>query len=194
MDALASPAQLATRLGTATQAEADAGSPDILDTSRALDALASASGAIREACGWPISRVVGDTYSTGEWTDWTVYLPTMKLTAVTAASGLAALVAGVDFMFNERGKITLNAAALPSRPTFPGYPLTFTFTHGYSPVPDEVIDVCLELAVDRYDNPRRMLSTTRADVGDVFPRYSTPTAMKQYIRGRLTAYCRPVVA
>lgn len=196
MGPFATPEQLATRLGTATQAEADAGSPDVLDTLRALDALTGASGDIRSACRWSISQETGATYTVTDWPCQRVYLRTMHLTAATVAVGASPLVEGTDFTFDPAGWVDFNPGNtwwLQPR-VFGWTAVTITYSHGYATVPDEVVTLCLELAAQRYENPQGLLSTGRGDVSEVFARDLTVDGLPRLIRARLARYVLPVVA
>ena len=166
MDPFATPAELATYLQSATQAEADAGSGDVLDTGVATQALAAASGAIRAACGWSISQetVTGTvTWASGSC----VFLPTLYLTAVAITVGGSALVDGADFTWQRNGLLRRSALTrywLGSA--------AITYTHGYATPPDAVKAVCLERAAQQVINPLQMASSTVGGVVDVYRRAS----------------------
>jgi hypothetical protein len=197
LDPFATPEQLATRLGTATQAEADAGSPDVLDTLRALDALTGASADIRSACRWTISQETV-TSVVSDWSDWRIYLPTMHLTAVALTLGAVPAVLGVDFTFDTTGWIDLNPRSVLTsrayRPMQAGGPATIAWTHGYTPVPDDVVNLTLELAATRIENPQDLQQTQRGQVVDIYHRQDPAAgALPAFIRARLARDVRPVV-
>lgn len=155
----ASPAELATHLRTATQAEADAGSGDTLDTGAALQALAAASGAIRSVCGWSISQETRT--DTVPVVSGCIFLPTLYLTAASVAiSGSAVDPSSVTVWRNG----VLDVARTS------GSAATVTYTHGYDPVPDVVKAVCLEWAAGDYVNTSKLASVTYGNVTEVYSR------------------------
>lgn len=195
MDPFATPEQLATRLGTATQAEADAGSPDVLDTLRAIDVLTGASGDIRAACRWSISQEANVVESISDWPGYRIYLRTLRLTAVAITVSGSPLVEGTDFTFDQAGWVNFNSGNLWwLRPRVFGWtPVTITYTHGYLTIPDDVVNMCLELAAQRLDNPQGLLSSTRDNIVEVLPRESGVGGLSQSIRARLARHVLPVV-
>lgn len=181
-DSLATPAELATFLQKATQDEINAGNPDVLDTGVALQALASASGAVRAVCGWSVSQeTVTETLVGDGW----VFLPTLYLTALSATVGGTPLASGTDLVWYRNGTVRL----LWHRS---GTPVTLTYTHGFSPVPDEVRAVVLELAAQTVENPLQMASSTVGGVVDVFSRSSGSDDLAA--DPRLAPYRLPTVA
>jgi len=175
--AFASPAELAQFLQTATEADATAGDPNVLDTAIALQALDSATAAIVTACGW---SVLTETATVVERACQTILLPTLKLTAVTSITDqVSNLISPTLYQWEEWGELTLwgtwwsrrqvvNSGAATSFP--PWNRLTITFTHGYDTVPAAVKAVCLELAASTYNNPTNLASTSRLGAVDVFRR------------------------
>jgi hypothetical protein len=167
MDPFATPAELATYLQSATQAEADAGSGDVLDTGVATQALAAASGAIRAACGWSVTQeTVSGTLS---WhAGGCVFLPTLLLTAVSISVAGVPLTDGVDFTWSRNGVVSQFGGV--------GYGWgrrwlgvsTITYTHGYETAPEELKAVCLEQAAQRVLNPERMVSRSIGGVTDTY--------------------------
>lgn len=165
MDPFASPAELATYLQTATQAEADAGSGDTLDTVVALQALASASGAIRSVCGWSITQETV-TASVSMSSRGILFLPTLRLTAVAMSVGGVPLVDGTDFAWETNGLLRAGYGAYWSS----YWSATVVYTHGFTTAPDQVKAVCLERAAQTYVNPTQLVSATVGGVSDVYGR------------------------
>lgn len=138
MDPFASTADLAAKLGT---------TEDALDTARATLALESASGVIRDRCGWTISsETVTDTLDGDGGRS--LWLPTLKLTDVSNVQiGDQILVAGMDFDWTSYGKL-IRAGRWPHKPRS----ISITYTHGYDAVSQGVRTVCLKLAATAYEN------------------------------------------
>lgn len=179
-DPFAAPSDLASYLQTATQADADAGSGDVLDTGVATQALASASGAIRAVCGWSITQetVVDYRAPWGWWRSKTLFLPTLKLSAVSVSVLGHPVLEGWDYGWDESGAVHLYRASYwiaMSQATLPPT-LTFTYAHGFDPVPDVVRAVCLEQAAVSYRNPQGLVSSTYANVTEVYAARSAPAA------------------
>lgn len=163
MAAFATAAHLATYLRTATADEAAAGSPDILDTAVAEQALDAATGYIRGWCHWSITEeTVTETYRLRSNV---LDLPTLRLTAVTLVSlnGGPNLTVGRDYVWDRSGRVEFLAWTVWARTTG----VTITYTHGWPEPPEEVRGVCLELAAQLYGNPARNLSEGAAGAGGV---------------------------
>lgn len=202
-DPFATPAELATFLRTATQAEADAGSTDVLDTGVATQALALASGAIRAECKWNILQETvtavippGDMqrqsqagWSGTSWAVWSVFLPTLRLTALSVSLDGVALAQGVDFTWRSNGTVTLSSARywIPTS-QFYAPVVQFTYTHGYAVAPDEVKAVALERAAQAYENPTRKSQSTVGGVSDVYFRTDPVSTGKEPSDARLGPY------
>lgn len=131
-----------------------------LTESRALQALIMASGAIRAAVRWSLTRevVVNQRIrSTGR----SLWLPTLRLTAVDALaldSAPAALVEGAQFDWSPEGKIDMHYS-------WAGRPTTYrvSYRHGYPddhPAVQLAAGVALSAAARLVDNPTGHRSET----------------------------------
>lgn len=164
---LATPTELATYLQTATQAEADGGNPNVLDTAVATQAIESASGKIRSAAGWSITE---ETF-TRTFTSYTgrFFLPSLHLTAVSMTVAGAA-VAAERFTFDQdTGEVSLAPYW-----SWPLGPLAVTYTSGYPEVPDPIRGLCLEIAAGLYSNPSQAVSITYGNVTETYLRQGAP--------------------
>lgn len=182
MDPFATPAELATYLQTATQAEADAGSGDVLDTSVALQALAAASDAIRAACGWGITQETV-TASVSMASRGSVFLPTLHLTAVSMSVNSTPLADGVDFTWETNGLLR------STHGPFWFATAAVTYTHGYATVPDSIKNLCLERAARQYVNPEGLVSSTVDGITGVYQSRADDWSFDP----RLAPYKLPVV-
>jgi hypothetical protein len=185
MEPFATPTELATYLRTATQDEATAGSPDVLDTGVALQALELASGDIRAVCGWSISRETV-TEPLAAWSFGKVFLPTLHLVSVTITADATTLTVNTDYTFTANGTIT------PLRNRYVATLAEITYTHGYEPVPSAIKSVVLERAARIYSNPQQLVSATVGGVTDVFSRASAPS-QDLASDPRVQAYMLPTV-
>lgn len=193
--AFASPADLAQFLQTATEADATAGDPNVLDTAIAQQALDSATATIVAACGWPI---LTETTTVLTRACPTILLPTLRLTAVGSVVDQAGnTVTPALYSWEEWGELTLWGSWWSQRQIIntgiatshtPWNRLAITFTHGYDTVPAAVKDVCLELAASRYNNPTNLASTSRLGAVDVFRRSTTDGGVDLDGDARLDAY------
>lgn len=166
---LATPQDLATYMQTATQAEADAGSPNVLDTAVATQALEAASGLVRNAAGWSITEETA-TKTVFSWGP--VFLPSLHVTDVAVSFAETPLVDGFGFTFNpETGVVHLNPYLRPVVLPWNGAAgVVVTYTHGWPSVPDSVRSVCLELAAGILGNPSGAASVTYGNVTETYRR------------------------
>src|SRR5215207_344073 len=105
---LATPAELATYLQTATAAEAAAGNPDVLDTARAQLLLDNASADIRSACGgWSITQETVTAQRVYPGTSGYIFIPTRRLTAFTMTINAVTAVDGTDYTWEIDGAGTV---------------------------------------------------------------------------------------
>jgi hypothetical protein len=150
---LATPAELAVYLQTATEAEYTAGNPDVLDTARATLLLENASGDIRSACGWSITQetVTGERVYPGS--SGYIRLPTLRLTAFTMTINAVPAVDGTDYTWTLNGGIVRVARSFLWSDA-----VLVTYTHGYATAPADLKAVCLEHAAAAYANPPRYRS------------------------------------
>jgi hypothetical protein len=175
--ALATPAELATYLQTATQAEYDAGNPDALDTLRAQFLLDKESAAIRAFCGWSITQetvTARRVYPRGGYLN----LYTKRLTAFTMTIGGVAAVDGTDFAWEIEGPGRVQIL----RYLTPTSVVLGTWTHGYATAPEPLVEACCERAAARYVNPSLHRSEHIDDVVTVYG--LTPLSQDE----RVTAY------
>lgn len=128
-----------------------------VNTAAAELALNVASSTIRTWCGWPISEEEDVTAVLDGTGGRTLWLPTLKLTAVSSVEVDAdPLTVGTDFDWTSYGKL-IRSGRWPSTPRS----VEVTYTHGYEVVPDAVKGACLMVAARAYNNPEMMRSRTR---------------------------------
>ncbi len=151
---------------------------DALPDSRANPILDGLSGAIRDKLGWSVTEETGVVVTVDGPGLETLYLPTRRLTAVSAVTedGLA-LAVNVDYLV-DTAKARLHrlagALGLPGRWTTRRLGVSATMSHGYPTTPiDEVPpifrSVTLEYAAALLANPARMRALT---VGGVTQSYA----------------------
>lgn len=158
---------------------------DSQPTDRAAQAVAGASAAIREACGWHIYPVVtGLTYAATGTCTVVLPAPVAVLTSVT-----------VDGVALGTDSYTLDAAAglvmLRRPPVWRCGDVVVTYSAGYAVVPEAVRDVCLDEAVARYGNPVNAQNET---IGDAALSYSIRPDLATDFRLRAYRHLTPVVA
>lgn len=166
MAALATPAELATYLQTATAAEYAAGNPDVLDTARATQLLDNASEAIRDECGWSITQetVTGQRLASWQWHGGNIILPTLRLTAFSMTVDGIAKVDDTDFTWDRNG----STVHLLTHSAWYNPVVLITWTHGYATSPQNPKAVCLEHAAADYVNPSQYRSEHIEGVVTVF--------------------------
>lgn len=126
----------------------------VIDQDTRLD---QAEGIVRRYCGWHIAPSrAGETYTLPEASP-VILLPTLHLTAVTAAMGADdADLLTYGFTFSADGILRRGSLA-PDGIAYWGawWPAgtVVTFTHGYSTVPPDVTAVVQALAQRATDNP-----------------------------------------
>jgi hypothetical protein len=170
----ATPDDLAEFLQTATQAEADAGDPNVLDTTIALRALQAATDDIVAICGWSITAETGVSITVDPRQR--VQLPTLYLTNVQSVTNqFGHVVATALYYWEEWGEIhfwggwwgdrtVINTAEYP---VYGHDRLTIVFDHGFPTVPAVVRNVCLEQAAESVVNPLKLASFSRVGVQDI---------------------------
>jgi hypothetical protein len=124
----------------ASAADLQARKVDVTDAPRVAAALASASGAVRDAAGGPISQVTSTIKASvprGAWLD----LPVRTVTAVTSITDENGNpVTGWKLL---DGRLWRAAGwGLTCEPT----ELTVTVTHGLAEVPADIVDLVCDLA------------------------------------------------
>lgn len=144
--------------------------PTVGDTASAELVLAVASAAIRNFCGWDISEttVTGDALDgTGERSIW---LPTLRLTAVSAVvENGRALTVVTDYDWTRYGKLIR-----AGRWTRAARSVVVTYTHGYAVVPEVVKGACLIVAAVMHSNPEFQASKSET-MGPFAESVSYPT-------------------
>jgi hypothetical protein len=170
----AAPEDLAEFLQTATQAEADGGDPNVLDTAIATRALQAATDDIVAVCGWSITAETGARVTLDPKQH--VRVPTLYLTNVqSVVDQYGHTVATALYYFEEWGEIhfwggwwgdksVINTAEYP---VYGHDRLTITYDHGFPTVPGVVRTVCLELAAANVVNPLNLASFSRVGVQDI---------------------------
>ncbi|WP_280371160.1 hypothetical protein [Nocardia wallacei] len=145
MDPLAAVADLAAKLKVPENE---------LDPAAATLALETASGLIRDRCGWPISQETVIAAALDGDGSPSLWLPTLHLTAVgPVVVDARELVVGTEYDWTSYGKL-IRAGRWPCRPRS----VTVTYTHGYDPVPAGAKGVCVKLAAAGYENPAAVVS------------------------------------
>ena len=137
-------------------------------------ALAVASGLIRSYVGWSITSEVVELTTEGNGGD-AIWLPTKLLTAVASVE-----VDGVLLTFGDhyRWKTSGRLRRIGTRWSCQEQSVEINYTHGYSPVPDEVKGIALKLAGRFYNNPEELrawsvdglsetMATSTTDAGSV---------------------------
>ncbi len=120
-----------------------------INSAAATLALDIASSAIRSFCGWSISQETGVTgVLDGSGNRW-LWLPTLKLTAVTSVKVNGdPLTVVTDFDWTSYGKL-IHRGCWPRT----ARSVEVVYTHGYATVPDVVKGACLVAATLLYKNP-----------------------------------------
>lgn len=167
-----------------------------IDEEAAALALASASGLVREYCGWSISAETTTFILDGTGTT-LLSLPTLELTAVQQVRAAGVLLAeatswppaDAEYSWSRNGQLRRGA----------GWPAGFRtveadVTHGLDPVPDAVRSVVLSVAAVAVYNPGAALaSKTVGAVTHVYrdPGDSPGLALPPAYALQLTAYRLP---
>lgn len=123
----------------------------------ALQALATASGVIRNYTQQQIDLVEDDTVVLDALGGTTLFLPELPVVAVSAVSEKGTdLVVTDDFLFTRWG-----ALSRVNRPWLSGQQIvSVTYDHGYAEIPDDVKGVCLAIAGRLYGSARPVVSAT----------------------------------
>lgn len=112
------------------------------DIKQALD---GALVTVQSFCQWHIApSIAGATASVWSRDGYTIFLPTLALTAVTSVVQDAVTIAAANYTFERYGVIRCVPGQVFSRLS----KLTVTFTHGYAALPADVQDIVL-LAAQR---------------------------------------------
>lgn len=155
-----------------------------LDVDAGMQALAGASAKIREVCRWSVTEE-----STGDVVDWpctgTLFLPTLRLTALSVSVDGQPWVDRQDFTWTRTGRVTLLSRA-GSRSL-----VSVSYTHGWPDPPDVLRDVCCEQAAASLSNPRRLVSVTTGPFTEQFQRDPGPADLSGDLR--VQAFVVPVV-
>jgi hypothetical protein len=154
---------------------------------RALRRIDGATGAIQRYTRQTIELTSGDVaILTGSWTP-ALVLPELPVTAVTSVviDG-ETLTADTDYQFDGqrtlwRGDAVHDWSDWPWRYPRPhechwGGPetkITVTYSHGFDPVPPEVVEICVAMALRGWDTPTGATSET---IGSWSASYGTSVA------------------
>lgn len=145
LDTFANVAQLAARLGR-TIAEDDA---------RALQILADASAAIRNEARQTINLVEGDVQKLrGSWSQdlWLPERPVADVTTITLSNTLdldSEPLAATGYDWDRLGLLRRTSGHWGGS----GATVTVTYDHGYDPIPDDLVALCIQIASRLYTNP-----------------------------------------
>lgn len=154
--------------------------PD-LTTNEAALALDIASGAIRDHVGWSITAETGVDLTLDSYGERRLFLPTMRLTAVTSVTEDGTeLTVDDDFAWSQTGVLRRISAYWPRKERS----VQVVFTHGWSIVPDSIKGVALSAAGRVVANPEGLRSYSLDGVTESFATPSgevTLTLMKQEI-------------
>lgn len=127
-----------------------------VDFEAATRALESASSAIRAECGWPISQETSTSSLDGNGRR-SLWIPTMRLTAVGSITELGLpLVYDRDYTWTEFGRLVRNGYWPRSARA-----VTITYTHGYTDVPDDIKQLCMNVAGRSVSNPMNRRTESR---------------------------------
>lgn len=106
------------------------------------EAIAAASEAVRNACGWHIAPSVTETLTRDARGSTVLALPTMHLTDVDSlVENGTALAVDVDFEWSENGVLERFAGWVWKRRG-----IAATITHGYATTPPVVLDLVCAIA------------------------------------------------
>lgn len=160
--------------------------------------LAGVSAAIRRVTGQTISVVDDDGITIDrDGSRRTLWLPERPVVSVTSITVDGGLVSPADYRVDtEIGEVTF---ARPLRTW--GTPTAFepraevVYSHGFDPVPDDVVQVALEMAMGGIEVPAAGLETEES-IGNYSVKFDVDkaTVLNEGQRVRLRSYRAPVVA
>lgn len=112
--------------------------------------LLAASGAIRDVCGWNISREVVEDEPLDTWGSTLINLQTLHLVSIESlvVDG-EELVDGTDYVWSRRGAIRRLAGCWP----WNYGKVVISYTHGLDPVPENLQAQCVAIA-KRFDTAK----------------------------------------
>lgn len=118
-------------------------------------AITGATAAIRNYCHQHIELVEDDEITLDVWAPcWNIVLPEMPVVSVASViEDGEALVAGTDedYVLARHGQLVRRGARWTAGPQI----LTVVYTHGYDPIPDDIVDVCTRAAARVYQSGLR---------------------------------------
>lgn len=118
-------------------------------------ALETTSNAIRDFCGWSITRETVTATVDGGYRQ-SIWLPTLLLTAVQSVTeDGTTLVGDRDYTWTSTGRLIRNG-----RWSSNARSVTVTYVHGYSVPPGAVKQACLAAASRSVSNPQSLRSKT----------------------------------
>jgi hypothetical protein len=144
--------------------------------------LDAATREIRDACGWHIAPVKSLTYTHNGPTPRRVFLPAMKIAAISdvTADGSAVDLAGVEFDENT-GWTNIVACKV-----------TVTFSAGFAEVPSNLVTLALQMAARALGSPmgatREQTLVSSVSWTTVAPGVSGGEAILDHERASLSAY------
>jgi len=156
--------------------------PDEFRVSRLLE---MASAAVRRYTGQVISTVAGDVALVPAFGAFAVVLPQRPVTAVSAVTidGVTQLPA--DYNWTRSGALTTDLN------TWGNLPLTVTYDHGYTEIPDDIVQVVCSVANRAVVNPSGIRSETVGGYSVVHTIPATGMTLTRAEQQALESYRRP---
>lgn len=162
-----------------------------LDRSTAELNLAIVSASIRTACGWSISEEVSATFVLNGTGRPTLFMPTLRLTAVTSVTELGVTVDPTLYEWTDSGILR---RLLYGIWTSAARGVTVIATHGYATVPAEIKGACLEHAARLMSSPEG--GTRGYTVGNMSETFGGTSTLVSALADdpRITPYRIPALA
>jgi hypothetical protein len=133
-----------------------------LDRYSADLAVQGASGLVRTACGWNVSRVVETLTVNGNGSA-SMNLPTLRLNDVTEVRVDGVVVDASAYGWGANGVLVA-----VSRWPLGLRRVEVDADHGYEPIPDELRIVCCSVAARLYSNPENLLQRSAGTSSQMF--------------------------
>lgn len=188
MAALATPGDLEAIAGPQT------------DNVRAQRLLEMASAVVERWCRRSFAFVANDVV-TVTVIDGDLFLPNGPVTAVGAITGPNALAyAATAYNWSESGQVVLSWPAGDGHRSggWPCGDYTVTYSHGYSPIPDDVVLAVCQPVQRHLDNPSGIRSETIGEAATVYTipgtGYGLGLALSPVDKDLLRLYRRPVMS